>query len=72
MEVATPQRPHPDYAPCMDRDREQLERQLKEAERELDAARKPSEIRPAAQKRRLAMQALQWLDEQERKAKPKR
>jgi hypothetical protein len=51
-------------------DRERLTKQLQEAERELDAATKPSQIRAAAQKRRLALQGLQWLDEQE--AKPKR
>jgi hypothetical protein len=41
-------------------------KELQEAERDLDAATKPSEIRAAAQKRRLAVQGLQWLDEQER------
>jgi hypothetical protein len=34
-------------------------------------ARKPSEIRAAAQKRRLAMEGLQWLDEQQQKSKPR-
>jgi hypothetical protein len=56
----------------MSQHREHLKRQLEEANRELDAATKPSEIRAAATKRRLALQGLQWLDEQERKAKPKR
>jgi hypothetical protein len=55
----------------MDRRRKHLENQLIEAERELAAATKPSEIRAAATKRRLALQGLQWLDEQET-AKPKR
>jgi hypothetical protein len=50
-------------------DRERLTKQLQEAERELDAATKPSQIRAAAQKRRLALQGLQWLDEQEAKLK---
>jgi hypothetical protein len=53
----------------MDR-RERLAKELQEAERELDAATKPSQIRAAAQKRRLALEGLRWLDEQE--AKPKR
>ena len=53
----------------MDRHRKHLQQQLEEAERELDAATKPSEIRAAATKRRLALQGLQWLDEQEA-AKP--
>ena len=56
----------------MDRHRKHLEKQLTEAELALDAATKPSEIRAAATKRRLALEGLQWLDEQERKAKPKR
>jgi hypothetical protein len=59
----------------MNRRRERLEKQLEEAKRELaelDAARKPSEIRAAAQKRRLAMEGLRWLDEQEPDAKAKR
>jgi hypothetical protein len=47
-----------------------LIKELREAERELDAAKKPSQIRAAAQKRRVALEGLQWLDEQE--AKPKR
>jgi hypothetical protein len=55
----------------MDRRRKHLERQLAEAERELDAATKPSEIRAAASKRRLALEGLHWLDQQET-AKPKR
>ena len=58
------------YAPAMDRRRKHLENQLDEAEHELDAAKRPSEIRAAATKRRLALQGLQWLDEQEA-AKPK-
>jgi hypothetical protein len=49
----------------MSQRRKHLEKQLAEAERELDAAKKPSEIRSAAQKRRLALQGLQWLAEQE-------
>jgi hypothetical protein len=54
-------------------ERERLAKQLQEAERELDAATKPSQIRAAAQKRRLALQGLQWLDEQEKpKRKPSR
>jgi hypothetical protein len=54
----------------MSQHRDDLQRQLEEAERELDAATKPSEIRAAATKRRLALQGLRWLDEQE--AKPER
>ena len=56
----------------MDPHGEHLTKQLEEARRELDVARKPSEIRGAATKRRLALQGLQWLDEQERQARPKR
>jgi hypothetical protein len=52
----------------MSQRRKHLEDQLAEAERELDAATKPSEIRAAATKRRLALQGLQWLDEQEAKS----
>jgi hypothetical protein len=52
--------------------RKHLEKQLAEAERELDAAKKPSQIRAAATKRRVALQGLQWLDEQEKAKKPKR
>lgn len=55
----------------MSQHREHLKRQLEEAEREFDAARKPSDIRAAAQKRRLALEGLRWLDEQERKPMPK-
>ena len=55
-----------------DQHREYLRRQLEAAERELAAATKPSQIRAAATKKRLAQEGLQWLDEQERKAKPKR
>jgi hypothetical protein len=47
--------------------RKRLEEQLAEAERELDAATKPSEIRAAAAKRRLALEGLQWLKEREAK-----
>jgi hypothetical protein len=54
----------------MSQHRDHPQRQLKEAEIELDAARRPSEIRAAATKRRLALQGLQWLDERE--AKPER
>jgi hypothetical protein len=50
--------------------RERLIRDREEAERELDAATNPSQIRAAAAKRRLALQGLAWLDEPE--AKPKR
>ena len=55
----------------MSEHRKHLENQLAEAEHELDAATRPSEIRAAVTKRRLALQGLQWLDEQEA-AKPKR
>jgi hypothetical protein len=55
--------------PLVSLHREHLEKHLAEAERELDAAKKPSEIRAAATKRRVALEGLQWLDEQE-KAKP--
>jgi hypothetical protein len=54
----------------MSQHRKRPQEQLAEAERELEAASKPSQIRAAASKRRLALQGLQWLDEQE--AKPKR
>jgi hypothetical protein len=40
-------------------------KQMQEAERELDAATRPSEIRAAARKHRLALEGLAWLDEQE-------
>jgi hypothetical protein len=40
-------------------------KQRQEAQRELDAATRPSEIRAAARKRRLALEGLAWLDEQE-------
>jgi hypothetical protein len=49
--------------------RARLIKDVEEAERELDAATKLSEVRAAAQKRRLASQVLAWLDEDE---KPKR
>jgi hypothetical protein len=58
------------YGPGMRQRRAYLKKQLEEAARELDAATKPSQIRAAATKRRVALQGLQWLDEQE--AKPKR
>jgi hypothetical protein len=58
------------YGPGMSRRRAYLKEQLAEAERELDAAKKPSQIRAAATKRRVALQGLQWLDEQEAKSKP--
>ena len=54
----------------MHRRRKHLENQLTEAERELDAAKKPSEIRAGATKRRLALQGLAWLEQEA--AKPKR
>jgi hypothetical protein len=44
---------------------------LAEAEHELEAAKKLSDIRAAATKKRLALEGLQWLDEQEAE-KPKR
>jgi hypothetical protein len=53
-----------------DQHRAQLRRQLEEAERELDAATKPIQIRAAATKRRLAKQGLQWLEEQEQPKRP--
>jgi hypothetical protein len=56
----------------MSQRRKHLQNQLAEAERELDAAKKPSEIRAAAQKRRLALEGLQWLDEQEKPKRPSR
>jgi hypothetical protein len=49
----------------MSQHRQHLEKQLAEAERELEAAKRLSEIRAAATKRRVALEALQWLDEQE-------
>jgi hypothetical protein len=52
--------------------RKHLEEQLAEAERELDAATKPSQIRAAATKRRVALEGLQWLDEQEKPKRPSR
>jgi hypothetical protein len=55
----------------MSQHRQHLQQQLAEAERELDAATKPSEIRAAATKRRLALQGLQWLDEDEKPKPPK-
>jgi hypothetical protein len=51
--------------------RKRLQEQLAEAARELDTATKPSEIRAASAKRRLALQGLAWLDEEEA-GKPKR
>jgi hypothetical protein len=51
----------------MSQHREYLRRQLEDAERELDSAKKLSEITSAARKRRLALEALRWLDEQKRK-----
>jgi hypothetical protein len=42
--------------------RKHLQQELEDAEAELDAATKPSQIRAAATKRRLALQGLQWLD----------
>jgi hypothetical protein len=54
----------------MSQHRQHLEKQLAEAERELEAAEKLSEIRAAATKKRLALEGLGWLDEEE--AKPKR
>jgi hypothetical protein len=51
--------------------RKHLEKELAEAERELDAATKPSQIRAAAQKRRLALEGLRWLDEQEKPRRPR-
>ena len=59
----------------MSEHRKHLENQLAEAERELDAATRPSEIRAAATKRRLALQGLQglqWLEEQEKTGRPSR
>jgi hypothetical protein len=56
----------------MSQHRQHLEKQLAEAERELDAATKLSEIRAAATKKRLALEALQWLDEQEKPKRPTR
>ena len=56
----------------MDRHRKHLQQQLAEAERELDAATKPSKIRAAATKRRLALQGLAWLEEQEKTGRPSR
>jgi hypothetical protein len=53
----------------MSQRRKHLENQLAEAERELDAATKPSQIRAAATKRRLAMAGLAWLGQREQ---PKR
>jgi hypothetical protein len=50
--------------------RERLTKELEEAERELDAATKPSQIRAAATKRRVALQGLAWLDEQEKPKRP--
>jgi hypothetical protein len=55
------------YARGMD-ERERLRKVIEEAEREL-AAKRSSEIRAAATKRRLALQGLRWPDEQERNAK---
>jgi hypothetical protein len=57
--------------PAMDR-RERLIKAIEEAERELHAATKPSEIRAAATKRRVALEGLQWLDEQEKAKRPSR
>jgi hypothetical protein len=45
----------------MSQRRKHLKRQLEEAERELDAAKKPSQIRAAATKRRLALQGYNGL-----------
>jgi hypothetical protein len=53
----------------MPQHRERLAKQLEEAERELDAATKLSEVRAAPTKRRLALEGLRWLDAQERKPK---
>jgi hypothetical protein len=53
----------------MSQHRQHLEKQLAEAERELEAAKKLSEIRAAATKKRLALEGLGWLDEEE--AKPR-
>jgi hypothetical protein len=47
----------------MDR-KKRLQQELGAAERELDAAKKPSQIR-AAPMRRVALQGLRWLDEEE-------
>ena len=52
----------------MDR-REYLQRQLAEAERELDAAKRISEMNRAAKKLNRARRELQWFDEE---GKPKR
>jgi len=51
-------------------ERERLTKQLQEAERELDAAKKPSEIRAAATKRRVALQGLQWLEDEAKRKRP--
>jgi hypothetical protein len=53
----------------MSQRRKHLEKQLAEAERELEAAKKLSEVRAAATKRRLALEGLRWLDAQETKSK---
>jgi hypothetical protein len=53
-----------------DRHREHLQRQLAEAGRELDAARKPSEIRAAARRRRIALEVLEQLDAEEKPKRP--
>jgi hypothetical protein len=47
-------------------------RQFEEAEPEPDAAKKPSQIRAAATKKRLALEGLARLDEQEKGGRPTR
>jgi hypothetical protein len=47
--------------------RARLTKELQKAERELEVATKPSKIRAAAMKRRVALQWLAWLDEREAK-----
>jgi hypothetical protein len=58
-------------APMSQQHRKRLQEQLAEAERELEAAKRLSEIRAAATKRRVALEALQWLDEQEKPKRPR-
>ena len=54
----------------MDRRRKHLEKELIEAASELDAAKKPSEICAAPTKRRLALQGLARLEEEQPNWRP--
>jgi hypothetical protein len=50
--------------------RARLLKSIEEAERELDAAKKLSEVRAAATKKRLALEGLRWIEEQENAERP--